>query len=420
MIPRHASPPMEGAVFDETSFYFRRAAQVMGIGTRVQRLLEKPQRIVKVEIVVELDNGKLGTFTGYRVQHNRARGPCKGGLRYHPTVDEDHSSALASLMTWKTAVVDLPFGGAKGGIDCDPAKLSQRELERITRKFVSEIHEIVGPYVDIPAPDVNTNAQIMAWFMSEYSRFHGFSPAVVTGKPVDLHGSPGREEATGLGCTYVIEQVLKRIGGSIPDKTYAIQGFGNVGSHLARHLHLRGGKVIAVSDVTCALFNKAGIDIGALLQYQTDKRTIEGFPGAEPIKRDELVYLPCDFMVPAALGNIFTKENAAQVKAKVIIEAANAPTTPEADEIFEKNGVLVVPDILANAGGVVVSYFEWVQNLQVHRWELEEVQTKLGRYMEKAFKTVWDLHRAKNISMRTAAYVVAIGRVGKATVLSGV
>jgi glutamate dehydrogenase (NAD(P)+) len=407
-------------VFDETSYYFRRAAQVMGIGTRVQRLLEKPQRIVKVEVVVELDNGELGTYTGFRVQHNKARGPCKGGLRYHPTVDEDHSCALASLMTWKTAVVDLPFGGAKGGIDCDPAKLSPRELERITRKFVSEIHEIVGPYVDIPAPDVNTNAQVMAWFMSEYSRLHGFSPAVVTGKPVDLHGSPGREEATGLGCTYIIEQVLKRTGGTISEKTFAIQGFGNVGSHLARHLALRNGKVVAVSDVSAALYKKDGIDIPELLQWVERKRTIEGFPGAEPMERDQLIYLDVDVMVPAALGNVFTKENAHLVRARTIIEAANAPTTPEADEVFEKKGILVVPDILANAGGVVVSYFEWVQNLQVHRWELEEVQQKLGRYMEKAFKTVWDLARSKGISMRTAAYVVAIGRVGKATVLTGV
>ncbi|MCO5168522.1 MAG: glutamate dehydrogenase [Planctomycetes bacterium] len=392
----------------------------MGIGERIQRLLEKPQRLVKVEIVVELDSGELGTFTGFRVQHNRARGPCKGGLRYHPTVDEDHSSALAALMTWKTAVVELPFGGAKGGIDCDPTRLSPGEVERITRKFVSEIHETIGPYSDIPAPDVNTNAQTMAWIMTEYSRIHGFAPAVVTGKPVELHGSPGREEATGLGCTYVIAEVIKRTGGTIADKTFAIQGFGNVGSHLARHLALRGGKVVAISDVNSAVINRQGIDIPALLQYVAEHRTLAGFPHAEPFDRDELIYLDVDVLVPAALGNVFTKENAHLIKAKTIIEAANAPTSPEADEIFDKRGVLVVPDILANAGGVIVSYFEWVQNIQQFRWELEEIQGKLHRYMERSFKTVWDLARSKNISMRTAAFIVAIGRVGKATVLSGV
>ncbi len=407
-------------MFSETSYYFRRAAQVMGIGERIQRLLEKPQRIVKVEIVVELDSGELGTFTGFRVQHNRARGPCKGGLRYHPTVDEDHSSALAALMTWKTAVVELPFGGAKGGIDCDPTRLSPGEVERITRKFVSEIHEMIGPYSDIPAPDVNTNAQTMAWIMTEYSRIHGFAPAVVTGKPVELHGSPGREEATGLGCTYVIAETLKRIGGAIADRTFAVQGFGNVGSHLARHLALRGGKVVAVSDVNAAVINKDGLDIPALLQWVAEHRTVSGFPGAEAFNRDELIFLDVDVLVPAALGNVFTKDNAHLIKAKTIIEAANAPTTPEADEIFDKRGVLVVPDILANAGGVIVSYFEWVQNIQQFRWELEEIQGKLNRYMERSFKTVWDLARSKNISMRTAAFIVAIGRVGKATVLSGV
>lgn len=407
-------------MFSETSYYFRRAAQVMGIGERIQRLLEKPQRIVKVEIVVELDSGELGTFTGFRVQHNRARGPCKGGLRYHPTVDEDHSSALAALMTWKTAVVELPFGGAKGGIDCDPTRLSPGEVERITRKFVSEIHETIGPYSDIPAPDVNTNAQTMAWIMTEYSRIHGFAPAVVTGKPVELHGSPGREEATGLGCTYAIAETLKRAGATIADRTFAIQGFGNVGSHLARHLALRGGKVVAVSDVNAAVINRAGLDIPALLQWVAEHRTVSGFPGAEPFNRDELIFLDVDVLVPAALGNVFTKDNAHLVRARTIIEAANAPTTPEADEIFDKNGVLVVPDILANAGGVIVSYFEWVQNIQQFRWELEEIQAKLNRYMERSFKTVWDLARSKNISMRTAAFIVAIGRVGKATVLSGV
>ncbi|MCA8924893.1 MAG: glutamate dehydrogenase [Planctomycetes bacterium] len=391
----------------------------MGIGQRVQRVLERPQRSIKVEITVELDNGDLGTYTGYRVQHNRARGPGKGGLRYHPTMDEDHAIALAGLMTWKTAIVDIPYGGAKGGIDCDPRSLSPREVERITRKFVGEIHEVIGPTVDIPAPDVNTNAQIMAWIMNEYSRFHGFSPAVVTGKPVDLHGSAGREEATGLGVTYCIEELLSRQGETVPEKRFAIQGFGNVGSWLAHHLHERGGKVVAVSDIGGALYRKDGIPIDALKDYFDEHRTLEGFPEAEAIERDDVLFVDCDVLIPAALGGVFTAENANDVKAKIVVEAANAPTTPEADEIFEKNGVIVVPDVLANAGGVIVSYFEWVQNIQQFRWELEEIRSKLQRYMRNAFITVWDLAQRKNISLRTAAYVVAIGRVGKATVLSG-
>ena len=407
-------------MFSETSFYFRRAARIMGIGERIQRLLEKPRRIVKVEIVVELDSGDLGTFTGFRAQHNSARGPCKGGLRYHPTVDEDHSSALAALMTWKTAVVDVPFGGAKGGIDCDPNLLSAGEVERITRKFVTEIHEVIGPTVDIPAPDVNTNAQIMAWIMTEYSRLHGFSPAVVTGKPVELHGSPGREEATGLGVVFVIEEALSRAGTSVGERTFAIQGFGNVGSHAALHLAAREGKVTAVSDVATAIRNKEGLDVEALVEWVRARGTLTGFPGGEEFARDELIFEEVDVLIPAALGAVFTKDNADQIRAKWIIEAANAPTQPDADEIFERNGVVVVPDILATAGGVIVSYFEWAQNIQQFRWEIEDVRGKLHRYMSKAFGTVYELAQRKGISLRTASYIVAIGRVGKATVLSGV
>lgn len=406
-------------MLSDTAHYFRNAAKVMGIGQRVQRVLERPQRSIKVEITVELDNGDLGTYTGYRVQHNRARGPGKGGLRYHPTMDEDHAVALAGLMTWKTAIVDIPYGGAKGGIDCDPRSLSSREVERITRKFVGEIHEVIGPTVDIPAPDVNTNAQIMAWIMNEYSRFHGFSPAVVTGKPVDLHGSPGREEATGLGVTYCIEELLTRQKTTVADKTFAVQGFGNVGSWLAHHLHKRGGKVVAVSDIGGALYRKDGIPIDALRDYFAKHRKLEGFPEAESIPRDDVLFVECDVLIPAALGGVLKENNARDVKAKIVVEAANAPVTPGADEIFHENGVIVVPDVLANAGGVIVSYFEWVQNIQQFRWELEEIRTKLQRYMRNAFTTVWDLAQRKNISLRTAAYVVAIGRVGKATVLSG-
>jgi glutamate dehydrogenase (NAD(P)+) len=406
-------------VFDQTTYYFRNAAKIMGIGERVQRLLENPQRVIKAEVVIERESGDLATFTGFRVQHNNARGPFKGGLRYHPTVDEDHSSALAALMTWKAAIADVPYGGAKGGINCDPHELTTGELERVTRRFVGEIHEVIGPKRDIPAPDVNTNAQIMAWIMNEYSRLHGFSPAVVTGKPVELHGSPGRTEATGLGVTFCIEEWLKREGAEIKDRTYAIQGFGNVGNYLAQHLDQRQGKVVAVSDVYTALHDPKGLDIPALREHVAKTGKLSGF-GAPEIPRDDLLYVECDVIIPAAMGGVFTSENAKDIRAKLIVEAANAPTTPEADEIFQSNGVVVLPDVLANAGGIIVSYFEWVQNIQQFRWELEEVRGKLNRFMGKACTTVFDLAQTKDIPSRTAAYIVAIGRVGKATVLSGV
>ena len=407
-------------MFDQTTYYFRQAAEIMGIGERVQRLLENPQRVVKVEIVIERDSGELATYTGFRVQHNNARGPFKGGLRYHPTVDEDHSTALAALMTWKAAIADVPYGGAKGGINCDPRQLSQGELERVTRRFTSEISDVIGPNRDIPAPDVNTNAQIMAWIMNEYSRLHGFSPAVVTGKPVELHGSPGRDEATGLGVTICIEEWLRREKAEVKDRTYAIQGFGNVGNFLAHHLALRGGKVVAVSDVFTALHNPDGLDVEAVRRYMEEHDKLSGFPGATEIERDSLLYVKCDVLVPAALGGVFTAENAREIKAKLIVEAANAPTTPEADKIFEELGVTVLPDVLANAGGIIVSYFEWVQNIQQFRWDLEEVRAKLHKFMTRASTTVFDLAERKKISPRTAAYIVAIGRVGKATVLSGI
>lgn len=406
-------------MFEQTTHYFRQAAKVMGIGERVQRLLENPARTVKVEVPIQLDSGDLSVFTGFRVQHNGARGPYKGGLRFHPTVDEDHSSALAALMTWKAAIADVPYGGAKGGINCDPRNLSSGELERVTRKFVQEIHFVIGPQQDIPAPDVNTNAQIMAWIMNEYSKIHGFSPAVVTGKPVDLHGSPGRDEATGLGVTFCIEEYLDRDGSGIQNKTFAIQGFGNVGTFLATHLVQRGGKVVAVSDVSVALRKKDGLDVAAVRAWVDQHGVLKGYPDAEELPRDELLFVDVDVLVPAALGGVFTKDNANEIPAKLIVEAANAPTTPEAQEIFDKRGVVVLPDVLANAGGIIVSYFEWVQNIQQFRWELEDIRKKLNRFMSNGCKTVFDLSKNKDISLRTAAYIVAIGRVGKATVLSG-
>lgn len=405
--------------FEQTNYYFRQAAKVMDLGEHVQALLLNPYREITVNVPIELDSGELRVFTGYRIQHNKSRGPLKGGLRYHPQVDLDETRSLASLMTWKTAIVDIPFGGGKGGITVDPSKLSERETERLTRKFIEQIHESIGPMKDIPAPDMNTNAQVMAYVMSEYSKFYGHSPAVVTGKPLDLHGSAGREEATGRGTLYVAEEALRTMGRDIEGATFVVQGFGNVGSHACRLIAERGGKILATSDVHGGIYNPEGLDVPALVAYMAQHRTIKGFPGAQPISNEELLLLACDVLIPAALGHVLTRDNANEVRAKLIVEAANAPTTPEADEIFERRGIMVVPDILANAGGVTVSYFEWTQNIQQFSWDLEKVNLELRRIMLKAFHTVYKVATEKKLSMRTAAFVVGIGRVGKATVLQG-
>ena len=407
--------------FEEVNYYFRKAARVMDLSVAVERMLVTPYREVKVDVSITLDNGELGTFIGYRVQHDRSRGPMKGGLRYHPTVDIDEALGLASLMTWKTAVVNLPFGGAKGGIAVDPNTLSPGELERLTRKFVQQIHEIIGPQTDIPAPDVNTNAQVMAWIMDEYSRLHGFSPAVVTGKPVDLFGSRGREEATGRGAVFALEEYLRDSGqGEIRGKTFAIQGFGNVGSWAGRFLHERGGRVIAVYDVKGGVQNPDGLDVPRLLAHQKRENTVTGFPGSDPISNDDLLLLPVDVLVPAALGGVITDTNVKDVRARLILEAANAPTTPGADEALVKRGITVLPDIYVNAGGVTVSYFEWAQNIQQFTWEEDKVNAELHRHVRDAYATLARVVRERKVSFRTAAFIVAIGRVGRATVLRGV
>ena len=405
----------------EVNYYFRKAAKVMDLSPSVERLLVNPYREVKVDVSIHLDNGDLENFTGYRVQHDRSRGPMKGGLRYHPTVDMEEAQGLASLMTWKTAVMNLPFGGAKGGIAVDPGKLSPPELERLTRKFVQLIHDIIGPHTDIPAPDVNTNAQVMAWIMDEYSRIHGFSPAVVTGKPVDLFGSRGREEATGRGVVFALEEYLRDAkAGEIKDKTFAVQGFGNVGSWTAKFLRQRGGKVVAVSDVGGAIRYRPGLDIPALTEHVRKTRSVVGFPGTEAIGNDELLALDVDVLVPAALGGVITNKNVHDIRARIVLEAANAPTTPEADEALTERGVVVLPDIYVNGGGVTVSYFEWAQNIQQFTWEEDKVNTELQRHMREAYATLARVASERKVSFRTAAYVVAIGRVGRATVLRGV
>jgi glutamate dehydrogenase (NAD(P)+) len=406
---------------DDVNHYFRQAARILDLSPRVERLLVTPYREVKVDVSVTLDNGELGTFIGYRVQHDKSRGPMKGGLRYHPTVDMDEVLGLASLMTWKTAVVNLPYGGAKGGIAVDPATLSTRELERLTRRFVQQIHDIIGPQRDIPAPDVNTNAQIMAWIMDEYSTIHGFSPAVVTGKPVDLFGSRGREEATGRGVVWALEEMLADLGaGAVAGKRCAIQGFGNVGSWAARFLHERGARVVAVSDVKGGVTSPEGLDIPALTVHARQRGSVVGFPGADAVTNEALLILDVDILIPAALGGVLTRDNAKDVRARWVVEAANGPTTPEADEILNARGIPLLPDIYANAGGVTVSYFEWVQNVQQFTWEEDKVNAELHRHMREAYATIARVAREHRVALRTAAFIVAIGRVGRATVLRGV
>jgi glutamate dehydrogenase (NAD(P)+) len=409
-------------VFEATNHYIRKASRIMNLGPRVEQLLLSLEAEHHVTIPIERDNGELAVFSGYRFQHNSARGPTKGGLRFHPTLDADDVRALATLMTWKTAVVNVPFGGAKGGVACDPAQLSQGELERITRKFVERISQEIGPQRDIPAPDVNTNAQVMAWIMDHYSRLHGFAPAVVTGKPVELHGSEGREAATGYGVICVAENFLADLGKSLKGTSVAIQGFGNVGLFAARFAHERGAKVVAVSDMSGGVANPAGLNIPKLVEFVRSRRLLAEYQDDDVshITNDALLIHDVDLLIPAALGGVLTREVAGEVRAKIIVEAANAPTLPEADEIFARRGITVIPDILANAGGVTVSYFEWTQNLQCLHWTEDEVNARLRQIMTAAYTTIREVVRTRSLDWRTAAYIVALGRVAKAAMLRGV
>lgn len=401
-------------------FYFSQAAEVLALSQNMRTLLLTPLREIKCQVAIERDNGEIATYIGYRVQHDKSRGPMKGGLRFHPAVDAAEVLSLASLMTWKTAVVNLPYGGAKGGISVDPRTLSPGEMERITRKFVDEIHDLVGPDKDIPAPDMGTNAQVMAWFANQYEKFNGFQPACVTGKPVDLHGSEGREEATGRGVVTITEAALLRHDRKLAGATVAIQGFGNVGSYAARFLHEKEAKVVAVTDMTGGAYNPEGLNIPALLDHAKLAGGVAGFAGADPLTNEELFAANVDILIPAALGGVITPANAEHVRARFLIEAANGPCLPEADELLNRKGVFVVPDILANAGGVTVSYFEWVQNRQHFKWDLLQVRNELDKIMTAAFDRVWQIAHEKKIPMRTAAYVLGIGRVARATTLGGI
>ncbi len=401
-------------MLEESRFYFAKAADVLGVSEKLRDILLSPMRVVKVEIVTEGDDGHLKHHRGFRVQHNKARGPMKGGLRYHPTVDEEDATALANLMTWKTAVVNIPFGGAKGGINCDPSQLSEGELHKLTRTFVGQIKEVIGPTLDIPAPDVNTDARVMGWIMDEYSKYHGFSPGVVTGKPLHLFGSEGREEATGRGVMLALDEVLQEQNKPWSEITIAFQGFGNVGSHAARLMVEKGAKVVAVGDHRGGVANAEGLSVPDLIDWVHEHHTVDGFTGGDAFNSPDVLTWKADVLIPAALGGVLTKDNAHDVQASIVVEAANAPTTPEADEIFHQRGITVIPDILANAGGVTVSYFEWAQNIQQFRWELDRIRQELATYMAKAYKSVKEVSREKQLDLRTAAYVLAIKRVGQA------
>jgi glutamate dehydrogenase (NAD(P)+) len=406
--------------FEATNYYFDQAAKQLDLSENIRTLLMTPDREVRVEVPIELDSGKIGNFIGYRVQHDNARGPYKGGLRYHPAVDQDEARSLASLMTWKTAIVDLPFGGAKGGVNCDPTRLSRGELERLTRKFIEKIHDMIGPDKDIPAPDMGTDAQVMAWIMNEYAKYEGFHPACVTGKPVEFHGSAGREAATGFGLAIVTREMLAREQRTVAGTTFAIQGYGNVGSYTARFLEQMGGKIAGISDAYGAVVNREGLDIAELDRHMAVSHKIVGFKGGDATTNEHLLTMPVDVLIPAALGGVFDRELAKAVQARMIVEAANGPTWPEADEVFVARGIPVVPDVLANAGGVVVSYFEWVQNLQHFRWPLEQVQREEERRLVEAFRDMYDLAQRKGVTLRTAAFMKAISRVGRARILGGI
>ncbi|MDG1512553.1 MAG: Glu/Leu/Phe/Val dehydrogenase dimerization domain-containing protein [Mariniblastus sp.] len=405
--------------YETVLHYFERAADALELEESTRRLLKMPKREITVEVPVEMDDGRLETLVGYRVQHNNARGPMKGGLRFHPDVDLDEVRALASLMTWKTAVVNIPYGGAKGGICVAPRELSRKENERITRKFIDQIHDIIGPDRDIPAPDMGTNSETMAWIRNQWEKYHGFNPACITGKPVEDYGAKGREEATGRGVGILSFKMLKRLGRLPKDTRVVIQGFGNVGSHAAKFMHESEFKIVGISDVSGAYYRKDGLDIPAALHHVIENRSLEGLGNAEKITNEELLELDCDLLVPAALGGVVTMENVEKIKAKYIVEGANGPVDADADERLFERGVAVLPDILANAGGVTVSYFEWVQNRQYYSWDLNRVRQQLDSILSSAFEDVWQLANEKNVSLRTAAFMIAIQRVKRSTELGG-
>lgn len=399
---------------------FEAAADMLALDPNLRKRFMAPKRALMVNVPVRMDDGQVALFCGYRVHHDNTLGPSKGGVRYHPDVNLGEVAALAMWMTWKCALMGLPFGGAKGGVNCDPAQLSRNELQRLTRRYTAEIVQWIGPDTDVPAPDVGTNEQTMAWMMDTYSQLKGHAvPGVVTGKPVVLGGSLGRIEATGRGVVFCIYEALKHLKLSPSDLRVAIQGFGNVGSHAARLLHEQGFRVIAASDARGGIHNESGLDVPALMRHVAGAKSVEGFPGADALTNTELLTLPCDVLIPAALAGQITEENAPKLACRVLAEAANGPTTPAADRILRERGIFVIPDVLANAGGVTVSYFEWVQDLQRFFWKEKEINQKLQEVLAEAFSSVLAVSLSRKVDMRMAALLLAIRRIADAQLARG-
>jgi glutamate dehydrogenase (NAD(P)+) len=396
-------------------------ALLIGLNDSIHGYLRQPKRVLEVSIPARMDDGTFRMFTGYRVQHNMARGPGKGGIRFHPDVSLDEVKALAMWMTWKCALVNIPFGGAKGGVICDPKSMSMQELENLTRRFTSEISIIIGPEKDIPAPDVYTTPQMMAWIMDTFSMQHGYSiPGVVTGKPVSIGGSLGRDKATARGCLYVVDEAMAQLRKPTAGARVAIQGFGNAGMYAAQLMEQAGYRIVAVSDSQGGVCNDEGLDAHRLSAHKAETGSVVGYTGGARIDNHDVLEYDCDVLVPAALEKVITAENAGRIKAKIVAEAANGPTLPEADDVLFARGIMVLPDILANAGGVTVSYFEWVQDLQANFWEEDEVNDRLKRIMSRAFREAYDQAKRHGVSMRKGAYCVAVDRVAEATKLRGV
>jgi glutamate dehydrogenase/leucine dehydrogenase len=411
----------KGNAYDVAMENFDTAANAMGLDNDTRERIKYPERMLTVTVPVRMDDGHIRRFEGYRVQHSMVRGPAKGGIRFHPQVTLDEVKALATWMTWKCAVVNIPFGGAKGGITCDPKHMSQGELERMTRRYTSAILPLIGPQQDIPAPDVYTNSQTMAWIMDTYSMTKGYPiPGVVTGKPISLGGSLGRNEATGRGVFYTIECACEHLGMQLKGATVAVQGFGNAGSVTAQLLYEAGAKIIAVSDSTGCIYNRNGLDIPELITMKAMCGHVDGFPESEPIHPQALLAMNCDILVPAALENAIDRENAGAVRARIVAEAANGPLTPAADRVLEGKGIFVIPDILCNAGGVTVSYFEWVQDEQHLFWEAQDIYKRLEQVMKTAFRDVLKIHLDRKVSMRIAANMLGIGRVAEAVQIRGI
>ena len=418
MTTEHAAAQLNA--WDVAQRQFDLAADRLNLDPGLRRVLREPRRELTVHFPVKMDDGTVQVFTGYRVQHNLGRGPAKGGIRYHQDVSLDEVKALAMWMTWKCAVVGIPYGGGKGGVIVDPKKLSKKELEGLSRRFFTEIEVLVGPERDIPAPDVNTNAQVMAWFMDTYSMHMGHTvPGVVTGKPISLGGSEGRNEATARGTVFCIIEAARHIGIELKKAKVAIQGFGNAGSIAAQLITEEGATVVAVSDSTGGIHDPNGLDVRRVIQWKQEHGTVQGYPGAKDVSNADVLEVECDILIPAALENQITERNAGNVKARLVAEAANGPTTPEADEIFWKKGTWMIPDILCNAGGVTVSYFEWVQDLNRDHWSEQVVNDKLREIMVRAFQEVLAVARREQCYMRTAAYLLAVERVGNAMQMRG-